>query len=100
MARGRAHDLAADGITVNCLSPGPIETVRGASAGVLPKGVGDNILLGRKGRPEEIAAMVRALCGPAGRFVTGQTNHVNGGAYLTCRPAPRRIARTPALHSP
>lgn len=83
MARGLAHDLAADGITVNCLSPGPIDTVRGASAGVLPKGVGDDILLGRKGRPEEIAAMVRALCGPAGRFVTGQTIHVNGGAYLT-----------------
>src|SRR3546814_18331955 len=74
MARGLAHDLAADGITVNCLSPGPIDTVRGASAGVLPKGVGDNILLGRKGRPEESAAMVRGLCGPAGRFVTGQTN--------------------------
>ena len=42
-----------------------------------------NSLLGRKGRPEEIAAMVRALCGPAGRYVTGQTVCVNGGMYLT-----------------
>ncbi len=39
-------------------------------------------LLGRKGRPEEVAAMVRHLAGPGARYVTGQTIHVNGGAYL------------------
>ena len=36
----------------------------------------------RMGRPEEVAAMIRALCGLAGSYVTGQTIHVNGGAYL------------------
>ena len=32
--------------------------------------------------PEEIAAMVRYLAGPGARYITGQTIHVNGGAYL------------------
>jgi len=32
---------------------------------------------------EEIAAAVRFLAGPDGRFITGQTLHVNGGAFLT-----------------
>jgi NAD(P)-dependent dehydrogenase (short-subunit alcohol dehydrogenase family) len=39
-------------------------------------------LVGRKGQPAEIAAMVRTLCGPAGRYVTGQTICVNGGMYF------------------
>ena len=84
MARSLAHELAPFGITANAVSPGSIDTVRGASAGALPKdfaSVGN--LLGRRGRPEEIAALVRALCGPAGRYVTGQTICANGGMYLT-----------------
>ena len=61
-----------------------IDTVRTAATGVLPPGyTGEDNLLNRKGRPEEIAAMIRALCGPAGRYTTGQTIHVNGGAYTT-----------------
>jgi 3-oxoacyl-[acyl-carrier protein] reductase len=83
MTRSLAHEVAGDGITVNCVSPGVIETVRGAAAGELPPGMtGTDNLLGRAGRPEEVAAMVRALCGPAGRYVTGQVLHVNGGKFL------------------
>lgn len=40
-------------------------------------------LLGRRGKPEEIAAMVRFLCSSEVRFITGQTSHVNGGAFLS-----------------
>lgn len=84
MARSLAHELAPFGVTANAISPGLIDTVRGASAGQLPPNMQQAAnLLGRKGRPEEIAAMVRALCGPAGRYVTGQTICVNGGLYLT-----------------
>jgi len=84
MARSLAHELAPFGVTANAVSPGFIDTVRGASAGKVPAGLAEaGNLLGRKGRPEEIAAMVRALCGPAGRYVTGQTICVNGGMYLT-----------------
>jgi 3-oxoacyl-[acyl-carrier protein] reductase len=40
------------------------------------------IPLGRQGRPEEIAAMVAFLAGPHGRYITGQTIHVNGGMFF------------------
>jgi len=38
--------------------------------------------LGRLGSPEEVAAMVRMLCGPDARYVTGQAIHVNGGGFM------------------
>ena len=40
-------------------------------------------ILGRKAAVEEISAAVRYLAGPDGRYVTGQTLHVNGGVFLT-----------------
>ena len=80
--RALAHDLAEYGITVNCLSPGFIDTKR--AAGPSPAHHATNtILANRLGAPEEIAAMVRFLCGPAARYITGQTLHVNGGAFLS-----------------
>ena len=39
-------------------------------------------LTGERGKPEDIAAAVRFLCGPGARYITGQTIHANGGAYL------------------
>lgn len=81
--RALAHDLAGDGITVNCVAPGLIATVRGAASAPQPRHHKTHAtLIGRRGLPEEIAAMVRHLCGPAGRYITGQTMHVNGGVYL------------------
>jgi 3-oxoacyl-[acyl-carrier protein] reductase len=80
LTRALAHDLAAQSTTVNCVVPGVIDTVRGSSAGAVPAQAGT--LLGRPGQPNEVAALVRLLAGPGGRFVTGQTLHVNGGAYL------------------
>ena len=44
-----------------------------------PKG---KIPLGRRGESEEIAAVVRFLCGPGGGFITGQTIHVSGGDFI------------------
>lgn len=78
LTRALAKELAEEGIRVNCVSPGRINTTRPArrSARVDPKG---KIPLGREGESEEIAAVVRFLCGPGGGFITGQTIHVNGG---------------------
>jgi len=39
-------------------------------------------LVGRRGTPEEIAAVVRFLCGPEARYITGQTLHANGGVFM------------------
>ena len=82
--RGLAMELAEHRVTVNAVAPGSIATVRGPSAGPLPARLQNAgaIPVGRQGRVEEIAAMVRLLAGPEGAYVTGQTIHVNGGAFL------------------
>jgi len=80
LTKALAVELAEHRVTVNCVVPGHIDTERPASAGTLPPL--PDTLAGRKGRPEEVAGMVRHLCGPTGRYVTGQTIHVNGGSYL------------------
>jgi 3-oxoacyl-[acyl-carrier protein] reductase len=82
LMRALAVELAPHRITCNALSPGAIDTARAASAG--PRPVTDRpIPLKRFGTVDEIAAMVRLLVGPQGRFITGQTIHVNGGEFLT-----------------
>jgi len=81
--RGLALELASHGIRVNAVSPGSIDTVRGAAAGALPGNMGAaDIPLGRQGSVEEIADTVRFLVGPSGGYITGQTIHVNGGKFL------------------
>jgi 3-oxoacyl-[acyl-carrier protein] reductase len=85
LMRALAVELAPHGIRANTVAPGAVDTVRGASAGALPAGLGREagIPLGRKASVDDIATMVRFLCGPESAQVTGQTIHVNGGAYLT-----------------
>jgi 3-oxoacyl-[acyl-carrier protein] reductase len=83
LTRALAKELAGDNITVNTVVPGSIETVRGFAAGgnhgraALPDSP-----LGRRGQPDEVAAMVRFLCSEEARYVTGQAIHVNGGAFM------------------
>jgi 3-oxoacyl-[acyl-carrier protein] reductase len=80
--RGLAHDLAPHQITVNLVAPGTIDTQRRTDVPQPAHHLINNNLTGRRGAPEDIAAMVRFLCGPGARYVTGQTIHVNGGAYF------------------
>jgi 3-oxoacyl-[acyl-carrier protein] reductase len=82
LTRALAHDLAPFGVTVNCVVPGLIETARGASSGAGSAHQGRESPLGRRGTPQEVAGAVRFLAGPGARYVTGQTLHVNGGAFL------------------
>ncbi len=84
LTRALSKELAPHNITVNTVVPGSIETIRGFAAGgnhgraALPDSP-----LGRRGRPEEIASMVAYLCSDKARYITGQSMHVNGGAYVT-----------------
>jgi len=80
LTRALAHDLAPHGVTVNCVAPGLIDTTR---RGPEPAHHATHAtLVGRRGTPEEIAGVVRFLCGPEGRYITGQTLHVNGGVFM------------------
>ena len=82
LTKALAQDLAP-ALTVNLVSPGLIATQRGGSSPTEPDHHKKHTtLLGRRGQPEEVAAMVRHLVGPNGRYITGQTLHVNGGVYL------------------
>jgi 3-oxoacyl-[acyl-carrier protein] reductase len=80
--RALAHDLASDGITVNCVVPGLIGTPRPKDAPEPAHHLTHQTITGARGRPEDVAAAVRFLCGPGARYLTGQAIHSNGGAYL------------------
>jgi 3-oxoacyl-[acyl-carrier protein] reductase len=80
LTRALAHELAPHGITVNCVAPGLIDTTRTGPEPAHHKKL--SAPMGRKGRPEEVAALVRFLCGPGARYITGQTVHASGGLYM------------------
>ncbi len=81
MTRALAKELAKHNIRVNCVSPGRIDTTRPADRAARPDAE-DLIPLGRYGKPEEIASVVRFLYGPGADYITGQTVHVSGGLYM------------------
>jgi 3-oxoacyl-[acyl-carrier protein] reductase len=84
LTKALAHELGPRGITVNLVSPGMIDTNRqNTSSGAEPTHhQTTRTLVGRRGTPEEVAAAVRYLVSGRARFTTGQTLHVNGGAFL------------------
>jgi 3-oxoacyl-[acyl-carrier protein] reductase len=81
--RALANDLASDGITVNCVVPGLIGTPRPKDKPEPAHHLTHQTLNGERGRPEDVAAAVRFLCGPGARYITGQAIHANGGAYFS-----------------
>ncbi len=83
LTRSIAKELAGRGVCVNAVAPGFIETDMTAEIGENEREkLFQAIPLGRIGRPEEIAAAVEYLTGPAGAYITGQTLVVDGGLSL------------------
>jgi 3-oxoacyl-[acyl-carrier protein] reductase len=81
LTRSLAVELGRDGITVNCICPGPITTAMTAR---IPKEhktmyAKRRTALGRYGDPEEVAHMTLSLCLPAASFLTGAVIPVDGG---------------------
>ncbi len=86
MVKGLSTELAPDGIYVNCVAPGWVDTDMSTPALKDPKtraAIFATIPLGRVGKPEEIAAPILFLCTEYARFITGEVFNVNGGAVLT-----------------
>ncbi len=85
MVKGLSTELARDGIRVNCVAPGWVDTDMAAPALADPatrERVFHTIPLRRVGTPEEIAAPILFLCTEHAGFITGEIFNVNGGAVL------------------
>lgn len=82
--RAAALELARDGITVNGVEPGMIETPASSNLGndADQARLVRHIPLGRLGRPEDIATAMLFLASDAASYITGQTIIVDGGALL------------------
>jgi len=80
--RALAHELAADKIRVNTVTPGVMAQARPAGQPEPQHHAIVRSLVGRRGEPSDIAAAVRFLCGPGASFITGQNIQVNGGMFL------------------
>jgi len=83
LARSLAVELGPEGVTVNSVAPGRIDTpmARGAASATNAAFLAD-IPLGRAGSPEEVAAVVAFLASDAASYLNGATIDVGGGSFM------------------
>ena len=83
MSKSLAQEVAARGVTVNCIAPGFIATaMTDELTDAQKEGIMGAIPAGRMGTSEEIAAAALYLASDEAAYVTGQTMHVNGGMAM------------------
>ena len=82
-SKSLAKEVAARGITVNCVAPGFIDTdMTKALTDDQKQAIYANIPAERLGQPEEIASAVVFLASKGAAYITGETIHVNGGMAM------------------
>ena len=78
-----SKEVATRGITVNCVSPGFIETDMTDQLNETQKEqISKGIPMAKMGKAEDIAYMVAFLASDKASYITGETIHVNGGLYM------------------
>ncbi len=90
LTRSWALELAPDGIRVNAIAPGPVDTpgfdksgLPVAEVSAMKEALRKQLPLGRMGSGEEVARWVVAIADPSTTWVTGQVLSVDGGLSLT-----------------
>ena len=86
LTRALAYDLGHDGVTVNMISPGLIETPDDDTKRAGERRARfspETIPVGHTGVPADVARAVLALAGDDFTYMTGQTVHVNGGIFMS-----------------
>ena len=82
-SKNLAREVAADGITVNCVCPGLINTEIWKS---LPQEAADKIIAdipaGRPGETQEVANTIVFLASPEASYITGEDVDINGGSHM------------------
>ena len=82
MTRGLARDLAAQGVTVNNIQPGPVDTDMNPADGAFAPMLKSLMALGRYGTSGEIAGLVAYLASPEAAYITGASIDANGGFMI------------------
>ena len=83
MSRSLAKELGSRSITINCVSPGFIDTDMTRELKEEHRlALHQQIPLGRLGEPEDVAAVVEFLVSDGAGYITGETINVNGGLYM------------------
>jgi len=83
LTKSLAQELASRNITVNAVAPGFVETdMTGSLSDELKATILHAVPLKRIGKPEDIAAAVKFLCGDDAGYITGHVLDVNGGMFM------------------
>jgi 2-hydroxycyclohexanecarboxyl-CoA dehydrogenase len=84
-SRALARELGPNGITVNCVAPGPIDTdIMGGTLTEERKAeMGADNMVGRVGTVAEVAALITYLLGPDAGYITAATYDINGGLQVS-----------------
>ncbi len=83
MTGALAAELGPHDISVNCIVPGRVDTVKPAGDRNEHRTVRSDSPMGRSAAQEEIADLALYLCGDGCRYMSGQMLHVNGARYIT-----------------
>lgn len=84
LTKGLAREMAEHGITVNCIAPGAVDTdIRVGSTAEQEQELSASVPLKRQAKREEIAALYVWLSSEDAAYITGTTQSINGGSYIS-----------------